>query len=720
MPDNNKNSTESETKDSLTDPAPTSGTGTGSGTGGDEQVVSANSATIDDRFGQARALHNEAIALRDRGTMLREAQTKYQEVIAMAPDSDSGKLARAVLFEMERKTDRGVISPVFLGIAGLSFYFLVFFAIAWFNDYQWAVDLWSKYRYEAFVVIMVYVAAWGVVYLLERNWHKIPTSTKNVAALFGPLLLIAFGVMAAVFQSPVKQVFIYEIVFILVVCSLPAATYYLFLKTRRPSILNEFVGNLARLGLLAPRLNRRRDTTHTESKFELKSESPEVRESRVESYLQQFEAMYGELRFDGEQGDVLRRGQFARGLINAVSDQKAFSNTSPVIMPLANVRITDIFRANLFIPLCIATILSLVGWLIVLQPQWSLAAQGQTDSIAKVLNVSLSEQITPLTAAFLGAFFFGIQMLMRRFARRDLGPNAYLSFALRIILAVIAAWLVVVLLNYFAESDLTSPEQAGSVVSEASKTVATASESAEAAGTKEKPAGSGSQEGEENDSGLLNYSALLILSFVVGVFPRILWQLITTAVSKIPEIFVTVPRFHRNQPLERLDGLTIWHEVRLEEEDVENVSNMASLDVVDVMLRTQIPAERLVSWIDQSILLSLLGLQQADLENDNSIARKLREIGVRNASQLVSNYEAGGATRDLLVRVLGSSPPEGDAKNESSSSAGGAENEDQGSASDATNADGAVTADKLNPLETLVHSIQLEPNFELVRAWRGV
>jgi hypothetical protein len=113
-----------------------------------------------------------------------------------------------------------------------------------------------------------------------------------------------------------------------------------------------------------------------------------------------------------------------------------------------------------------------------------------------------------------------------------------------------------------------------------------------------------------------------------------------------------LPSVEAKQPLDELDGLTIWHEARLEEEDIENVPNMATADVVDLMLHTQIPAERLLDWVDQAILFKVLG---PDKEKDLPTTRRgrLRIGGMRTATQLVHAYELGDKSkRDLLSKLL--------------------------------------------------------------------
>ena len=71
--------------------------------------------------------------------------------------------------------------------------------------------------------------------------------------------------------------------------------------------------------------------------------------------------------------------------------------------------------------------------------------------MAEMTVADVTPKRTALNFAFLGAYFFGLQMLFRRFVRRDLSPNVYFAFANRIILAVIGAWLVVAVYSVFPE-----------------------------------------------------------------------------------------------------------------------------------------------------------------------------------------------------------------------------------------------------------------------------
>jgi hypothetical protein len=192
-------------------------------------------------------------------------------------------------------------------------------------------------------------------------------------------------------------------------------------------------------------------------------------------------------------------------------------------------------------------------------------------------------------------------MLFRRYVRADLRGSAYVAVVLRVLLAVIGAWVV-----------STVGKQAG----------------------------------------WTEQSQLLTLSFVIGVFPMVTWQVIRGAASKVFKL--ALPSLESRLPLVRLDGLTVWHETRLEEEDIENVQNMATADIVDLLVNTRIPATRIIDWVDQAILLNQLGPDASDNADETSGRRRLARHGVRTASALLKTAadKTGGAQEEAFSRVL--------------------------------------------------------------------
>jgi len=120
------------------------------------------------------------------------------------------------------------------------------------------------------------------------------------------------------------------------------------------------------------------------------------------------------------------------------------------------------------------------------------------------------------------------------------------------------------------------------------------------------------------------------LAFVIGVFPVLGWQIIQAIVSLAFKRIVLVLK--EQYPLSELDGLNIWYESRFLEEGIEDMQNLATANLVDVMLNTRIPINRLVDWIDQSLLYLHLG--KKDTDYGKRAREKLRSLGVRTATDL--------------------------------------------------------------------------------------
>jgi hypothetical protein len=102
-------------------------------------------------------------------------------------------------------------------------------------------------------------------------------------------------------------------------------------------------------------------------------------------------------------------------------------------------------------------------------------------------------------------------------------------------------------------------------------------------------------------------------------------------------------------PLDQLDGLNIWYEARLIEEGVEDMQNLVTVNLVDVILHTRAPVGRLIDWIDQAFLLVRLNPARrkeikAALRSDTSVGCgaavrvALRGIGIRTATDLVRAF----------------------------------------------------------------------------------
>lgn len=200
-----------------------------------------------------------------------------------------------------------------------------------------------------------------------------------------------------------------------------------------------------------------------------------------------------------------------------------------------------------------------------------------------------------LKYGFLGAYLFVLSMLVRRFFQSDLKPSAYASGVLRIILVL---FVVVVMFHLL-------PDTAADFV-----------------------------------------GATLAAAFLIGFFPLVGLQFIRRAVAKL--LGTAVPTITSDHPLDRLDGLNLWYEARLLEEGVEDMQNLATMNLVDVVLHTRVPTGRLIDWIDQAHLLLRLGpfTKKANRTAASDAAwalgadarERLQRAGIRGATDLLRAY----------------------------------------------------------------------------------
>lgn len=376
---------------------------------------------------------------------------------------------------------------------------------------------------------------------LRKRLQRQKPSFRAGLFIFGviPLLLALIGSVTVLPQR--YQLIALRSVILVTVCLLPAVMWFLFIAARKASLLNGFLANLYRLGLLTP---------FPRSSSALPAADP-AHDQRLMSYLQKFESVYGRLPQSVRDG-VLKKG---------ISPYKASDVTSPL------------GQSTTTIPVMLSTILIALGWLVTLPP----AQVPHTVTNASSWARAIEPTATPVTLAFLGAYFFSLQMLFRRYVRNDLGGSAYVAVSMRIVLAVIGTWVVMV-----ASLQL----------------------------------------------GLATKGQLLVIGFVIGVFPQVAWQIIQTAFSKTIS-FIHLKSMESDLPLSDLDGLTVWHEARLEEEDIENIPNMATTDLVELFINTRFPPERIIDWVDQAILYTQLGAKNKGFRD------VLRLHGIRTATSFL-------------------------------------------------------------------------------------
>lgn len=496
--------------------------------------------------------------------------------------------------------------------------------IAWNTD---AGQAFLRRYWWAFAGVVAVIAVGLSVPVIAQKLKILSFEARTGLIVFLVLPCLLVLVTGIVLLPEQFQVIAMRGVFLTIVVLLPATMYYLFIVTRKDSLLNEYIAILDRLGLTQPgKLKFHSETSHSDSYLLLLG--PRL---RLETYLQRFEATYGPIGADS-------RDQFVETLLRAF-DPTARGDADPQLKRRSAVGFTEVFNLATAVPVILATTLFALGWLMVLPPT---APATEGSMVADGLRVSLTPSTGPVAFAFLGAYFFALQTLFRRYVRRDLRASAYVAISIRTMLAVIGTWVMVACVTVLSEG---------------------------ASGVILKP----------NET-------LSVIGFVLGVFPQVVWQFVRKVLGKVTFAEVALPSLSSELPLSDLDGLTVWHESRFEEEDIENVANMATADLSDLMLNTRIARGRIIDWVDQAMLYVQIGPKAADAKQP-SAREALRAHGIRTATSLLVAYDQSLRRHDdaEFEKLLGG-------------------------ASDGTR----------QSVRTLVDAIVTSANLDLILTWKGI
>ncbi|MGX5653407.1 hypothetical protein ACWKWC_01375 [Geodermatophilus nigrescens] len=370
-----------------------------------------------------------------------------------------------------------------------------------------------------------------VHWVREHVWNA-PGSVFLVVTGLATASYVAFRTHP-LWQVPAAQAFA-----VLLLGLLPGFLYLRFIRFRIGPLCDEYVQVLHRLGVDEPRFLPEPSRSSAAWRRWYESGGPGYR-CRPSSYQSRFVGQYG--RWPASDDD-LHRDTLSR---------------------LASVY------------LCVATLT--VCWAFVV---WS----------APVAD-TLPRSVDALRAGFLGAYFFLLSLLIRRYFQNDLRPGAYLAGVVRVVTVLV---LVAGIDQVFALSG----------------------------------AAAGGPDPLEN-----------VVAFAVGVFPTVGIQLLRRVAGKLTGPFRggLEPPF----PLSQLDGMDIWSESRLAEVGIEDVQHLATADLGDVALVARIPMQRIVDWVDQSLLLLRTGRPRIDnLDDPCTTYAGLRALGVRSSTDLLELVDA--------------------------------------------------------------------------------
>jgi uncharacterized protein with PQ loop repeat len=184
------------------------------------------------------------------------------------------------------------------------------------------------------------------------------------------------------------------------------------------------------------------------------------------------------------------------------------------------------------------------------------------------------QSMVVLTMAFIGAFLWSAQNIIRRLIAGDLAPNTYYSSALRIIFSATLS----LILSFLLEGTPTKK-----YTKELLPVIAFL-------------------------TGMLPEQALLYLRERIGIFSE-------RSSGKAHDL-----------PLRMIEGINMFSKIRLAEVGIDNAQNLAEADIVELLLKTPFNPCQLIDWIAQAKLYVYF---KEDIN-------RLRAMGIRTVFDLES------------------------------------------------------------------------------------
>jgi alpha-beta hydrolase superfamily lysophospholipase len=230
-------------------------------------------------------------------------------------------------------------------------------------------------------------------------------------------------------------------------------------------------------------------------------------------------------------------------------------------------RVAEQYAGNNYVlPVSFAWIFSLLGFFALLFGA-DLVAQhhgkanflltGLRTGDSEVLQAQRYQSMVVLTLAFCGAFLWSMQNMLRRLSAGDLTPTVYFNAGIRMTLAPMLALMV---------SHVVAPTPAGS----------------------------------------MSGSLLPALAFLVGFFPNTALQYLK---ERVAPVFGGVAKSSSgaNQvahdlPLGMIEGIDVYDRARLDELGIQDAQNLASANLIELVVRTSFNPIQLIDWIAQAKL----------------------------------------------------------------------------------------------------------------------
>jgi len=208
----------------------------------------------------------------------------------------------------------------------------------------------------------------------------------------------------------------------------------------------------------------------------------------------------------------------------------------------------------------------------------------------------INQSLSVLNMAFLGAFLWSAQTIIRRLVARDLSPSVFYSAGIRIILASVIALVLSFLI------------------------------------------------GEQSSTNFVSFrSSLSVIAFLTGMFPERILQYL---VNLYQQYFTPNTLNNDTLSLNKIEGISLQHKERLGEMGIDNAQNLATASLTNLLIETPFGARQVLDWIGQAKLLCYAK------ENIDG----LRQVGIRTVYDLYKGNKTPEALREISESVGINSP----------------------------------------------------------------
>jgi hypothetical protein len=265
--------------------------------------------------------------------------------------------------------------------------------------------------------------------------------------------------------------------------------------------------------------------------------------------------------------------------------------------------------------LCLSVLTTLLtaGWHLVLYPQGALGlAQLLVNGVSvRDFAMYVVGNLNVITLGFLGAYIYGVGVLVRRFFASDLYPSAFLEMIERLITVFVVSLVLTILVPI---ATVILPGASGLSVPFSGL-----------------PA-------DPNTSKPLDGATALAaaLAFTFGIWTRAFFGWLPRLISSLP---LRINDLENPQAsVAELEGVDIWVEGRLGEEGIETVQAMATASIDRLVRRTYFTTSRIACWVDQALLYMHAG-------NSGQWMQGFRSAGVHKATDLLDGVGYAYAMR---------------------------------------------------------------------------